>query len=347
MTDFQDSLPQGREFLFCGLSGIPECITSWRDEIEVPNKSIGYSEVDGFTVLYGGDDSVVVVKSNAIFDSLEVLRAKLSAVESMGIGIEIASITEVACEGIDGALGRFASLGYTPSYVYREDKKVGICSTFGEVTQQLNELTILRYLIMKYCEKASFLPITEGGCGFGLDIKLYGDRELSSQFLAGIILHSPECTIFTNSSHPSYVRLNSSNCAHYVSYGKIDSVTHRVEFCRDYITVRIRYMDNTGNPYLLTSAILEAGIMGVSYKATLSDEVQELTPAVSANLVRLPMSLKEALEVSIGSGFANRVLGEAFSNIFFLKKQKECKAFESIKGESEYAYYYSKLTKKG
>lgn len=347
MTDFQHSLPQGREFLFCGLSGMPECILSWQDEIEVPNKSIGYSEIDGMVTLYGGDKSVVVVESSGIIDTKKILLSKLDTLKNLGIGVEISCITEVICENIDEVLLRFALLGYTPSHVYNDNKKVCVCSTFGEVESKLDELIILRHLIMKHGEKVSFLPISDGGCGFGLDIKLYGDRELCSQFLAGIILHSPECTIFTNSSHPSYVRLNSSGCAHYVSYGNIDGATHRVEFCRDYIRVRIEYMDNTGNPYLITSAILESGIMGVSYKATLPDEVQEFTPAVSANLVRLPMSLREALELATGSGFINRVIGEGFSHIFYLKKQDECKDSCGIKGEVEYAHYYSRLIKKG
>ena len=347
MTDFQDSLPQGREFLFCGLSGIPECITSWQDEIEVPNKSIGYSEIDGMVTLYGGDKSVVVVGSSGIIDTKKILSSKLGTITSLGIGIEISCITEAICENVDSVLSKFVLLGYTPSHVYNDNKKVCVRSTFGEVESKLDEVVILRHLMMKYGERVSFLPITDGGCGFGLDIKLYGDRELCSQFLAGIILHSPECTIFTNSSHPSYVRLNSSGCPHYVSYGNIDGVTHRVEFCRDYIRVRMEYMDNTGNPYLITASILESGIMGVNYKTALPYETDEINPTTSAKLVRLPMSLKESLERATASGFINRVTGEGFSHIFYLKKQDECKASRGIKGEVEYAHYYSRLIKKG
>lgn len=356
MQGDNNSFPRtyGKEFLFCGISGIPVGIRSWCDSIEVPTTLLGYGD-RGFVTLVRENEkaSSINVVGAKILDTRRVLHQKLDNAKTLGICVELSTASEVWSNGsiIDEVAEVVEGDGYKLSHAYVLDKKLVFCTPYCDVLEGVDEVVLLRHAILNSSEKlgitSSFMPISGGGrCGFGVRLRIKGERSIVTNFCAGVILHSPECTVFTNSSHPSYVRLNSSGCAHYVCYGNTDGALFKIEFQQDDLILSCNYADNTGNPYLLIASLIEGGIMGVDHQAKLPDEVEELNPTVTSRLVRLPMSLKEALTLSEGSGFLKRLLGESYANLFFAEKRKECKVFDTVVGEGEYAVYYSKLTKK-
>lgn len=353
MKEFQNSLPKGGEFLFCGVSGIPVAIRSWSEEMEVPLSIFG--EGNGRVRLKVLEDTPILsVVGDNVIDGRRLLEDKILRLKSIGIDISISTTTKVWSDKsiVEEVVKILAEYGYTLSHSYFEDKSVSFVSPYFEVVKSIDEVVALRHAIIIASERlrvgSSFLPVSGGGrCGFLGSIVLKGDRGLLEAFAGGVLLHSPECTVFTNSSNPSFIRLNSSTCPHYVCYGKAKGALYDVEFNNDRLRLDCDYWDNTGNPYLILASIIEAGLMGVECSLSLPDEVVELNPTVTTGLVRLPMSLKEALNISEGSGFLSRLLGDRHRNLFFIQKTEECKAFDGVKGEAEYATYYSKLIKKG
>lgn len=355
MQSINDSFPHhsGKEFLFCGLSGIPVEIRSWRDNIEVPTSLLGYGGGGYMSLNRLTKSSSVNIETSGVLDTRRVLTQKVETLKEIGLDVEISTLNEVWSDGavIDGVADILKDEGNILSHAYVLDKKVIFCTPYGDVVDAIDDVVILRHALRVASDRLktglSFMPISGGGrCGVGLNFLIKGDREKVISFCAGMVLHSPECTVFTNSSHPSYVRLNSAGCAHYVCYGKSDGALFHIEFSQDGARVGCDYLDNTGNPYLVVASLLEGAIMGVEHQVKLPDEVDELNPTVTSKLVRLPMSLKEALFLSEGSGFLKRVLGESHANTFFTQKSIECKAFDTVVGEGEYAVYYSKLIKK-
>lgn len=344
----------GKEFLFCGLSGIPVVIRSWRDSIEVPTSVLGYGGGGYVTLVNDGFGSASVnITNSGVLNARRVLIQKTERLKELGLLVELSTSTEVwSNKSIIDEVAKLIHDEYKLSHAYVLDKKVVFSTPYGSILESVDGIVRLRHAVFEAGSKlgvdTSFMPISGGGrCGLTVDFRIKGDREVLTNFCAGVILHAPECTVFTNSSHPSYVRLNSSGCAHYVCYGKADGALFDIDFLHEEVRLRCQYSDNTGNPYLLIASLLEGGVMGIEHKAKLPDEVDELNPTVTANLVRLPMSLKEALVLSEGSGFLKKLLGESNANLFFSLKIKECKAFDTVVGEGEYLSYYAKLCKKG
>lgn len=354
MQDVNNSFPHtcGEEFLFCGLSGIPVSIRSWSDSIEVPTSVLGCGG-RGLVVLSKVGETGASLKASGagLLDGRRVLIQKVEHLNLLGLSVELGTSSEVWSDGsiIDGVVKLLPKSSL--SHAYAVNKKVVFCIPYRSVLDGVDGLVVLRHAVFEASSRlgitSSFMPISGGGqCGLLVDLCIKGDRTTLLKFCAGVILHSPECTVFTNSSHPSYVRLNSSGCAHYVCYGKADGALFGMDFSQDGVRLRCEYADNTGNPYLLIASILEGGAMGIEHDAKLPDEVDELNPSVTSSLVRLPMSLKEALVLCEGSGFLKRLLGESGASLFFRLKSEECKAFDTVVGEGEYLAYYTRLVKK-
>ena len=352
MKEFQDSLPQGREFLFCGILGVPTVIKAWEDEIEVHPQVVGYGDIIDSLIGLRYVDGYVKVSPEMI-DTRTILDGKLRALEEKGLGLKVSFLQEVGAseDMLDFVTNELARFECALSYAYTKDGKVIMVTKAGAPLVSSDGVVALRSTVMKAFKKGgetvSMLPLYKGcHVGFGVRLIVTGDRERRRKFLAGLLLHAPECTVFTNATHLSYLRLNTTNCPHYVSYGRINGVLCRVLDGESETDIRITHPDSSGNVYLLLSALVEAGLMGVNYETILPDEVSELTPTVISGLVRLPMSLKEALNLAEGSGFLRRVLGDAFSNIYYTKVLKETKVFDTVASDEEYARYYSDLIKK-
>ena len=346
MLNLQYSLPQGREFLFCGISGVPVVVKSWGDRIVVPASVLGYS-ASGSVFLKGDNGILSVVKDsvNAI-DSRQVLSNTLSLLDRHSLALLIApsvecwaswDIVDQVTKGLESSL----------SHAYHMDDKVVFTFLQKEVVEVLDDTTrLINNLLTNTVSSASIMPIMGGGsCGFCVNFRLYGDEKYCKQFVAGVLLHAPECTVFTNSSHPSFIRLNTATCPHYVCYGKYGALL-KVDFLSDGVEFSCMHPDCTGNIYLSVASIVLSGILGIEKALPLPDEVVEVNPTSVSKLTRLPMNLTDALNLSESSGFLKRLLGESYANLYFSAKIGETKAFDKIVGESEYATYYHKFIKR-
>lgn len=228
------------------------------------------------------------------------------------------------------------------------EKIRAISTNFLSLSDLANFVIKTRYLIKRYGEElsSSFIPkktTKSAGVGFELSFIVESDKILSDSFLAGLLLHAPEYAVFTNSCENSYVRLGGKDCPHYVCWGESADSLLRVKDLQNGIEITLTFPDASGNPYILLSALLEAGIMGVENQNKLPDKVDCLTPIIQKELVRMPLSLSDALNLSFSSGFMQKVLGEGLSRIFYKFKEREVEEFKGITTEDEYYKKYSEI----
>lgn len=228
------------------------------------------------------------------------------------------------------------------------EKIRAISTKFLPLLDLANFVVKVRYLIKRYGEELSstFIPkktTKNAGVGFELSFIVESDKNLSDSFLAGLLLHAPEYAVFTNSCENSYVRLGGRDCAHYVCWGESADSLIKVKDLQNGIEITLSFPDASGNPYILLSALLEAGIMGVENQTKLPDKVDCLTPITQKELVRMPLSLSSALSLAWASEFMQKVLGEGLSHVFYKFKEREVEEFKGITTEDDYYKKYSEI----
>ena len=207
----------------------------------------------------------------------------------------------------------------------------------------------LRHVIKREGDLLSLFPTflpkpfaKSTGAGFCVEFEIKGEGLQVERFLAGLALHAPECVVFTNSIANSYPRLGSRECEDYVSVGESGGLV-KIKRERDRLLAKMDFPDSSGNVFLLFSALITAGVLGVREELRPVDEIDDLTPSVIKDLVRLPTSLDKALQISEGSGFLKEVLGEGLGNTFVVEKKKEIEEISSRATEEEFLSYYGDI----
>ncbi len=148
-------------------------------------------------------------------------------------------------------------------------------------------------------------------------------------FLAGLLKHSAELTLFTNQWINSYKRLvpgfeaptratwamrNRDDLVRVPSFKPGRESSRRLEY---------RSPDAACNPYLVFALLLAAGLDGINNKLTLDEES-------NANAMVLPASLNEAITAAKDSALARRVLGDLLFEKFLDNKRAE---WENYRGQ--------------
>ena len=158
----------------------------------------------------------------------------------------------------------------------------------------------------------------------GKQISFLRDAEGQS-FLAGVLKHIKEITVFLNPTENSYDRLDPGYEAPvYISWGIGNrSALIRIPNYRegDEYRFELRSPDPLMNPYLGFIAILEAGLDGVRKKLKPPEPIQKNVYEVKG-LDRLPSSLKEAIEEAEKSDLLKGVMGKAFDAYIKLKEKQ-------------------------
>lgn len=143
-----------------------------------------------------------------------------------------------------------------------------------------------------------------------------GHSAAAESFIAGILAHAPDITLFLNPLSNSYERLGRFEAPRYVSW----SHQNRSQLIRipaasgERVRMELRSPDPAVNPYLAFALIIAAGLEGI-------EQQMKLPPAVDANmftagkditgsLAALPGSLSEAIRLAEHSRLAASVLGE-------------------------------------
>ena len=161
--------------------------------------------------------------------------------------------------------------------------------------------------------------------GNGLHINISVNRldggdseELTRYFMAGVLAHIKELSVYLNPSEDSYKRLGELKAPKYISW----SHQNRSQLIRipaangAYKRFELRSADPSANPYIAFALLIRAGLDGINNKLELPTPVDaDLTDreiAAKSGLDKLPDYLSEAIELAKNSEFINSVLPENF-----------------------------------
>ena len=165
---------------------------------------------------------------------------------------------------------------------------------------------------------------------------------IARQYIAGLLRHARELTLFTNQWVNSYKRLvpgfeaptrvtwaqkNRADLVRVPSYKPGRDASRRVEY---------RSPDAACNPYLVFALLLAAGLEGIKNGYQLPAEMDE-------NAQVLPANLNEAIQVAQESELARRVLGDVLFEKLLDNKRMEWENYRSQVHEYELNRYLSIL----
>lgn len=184
----------------------------------------------------------------------------------------------------------------------------------------LNFITVVKTVAQRNGLFADFSPkplAGESGNGLhiNMSVKAKNGSDPSEAFMAGILSHIREITLFLNPTEASYRRLGEKKAPKYISW----SAENRSQLIRIpaaqgiYKRMELRSPDPEANPYIAYALLIHAGLDGMEKGLT-------LPPAVNENLYRagkeltdklptLPASLKEARKAAEESMFLPGILG--------------------------------------
>ena len=215
---------------------------------------------------------------------------------------------------------------------------------------------IVRAIAMRNGIHASFLPKPlpdQAGSGLHINLSLYMDGHnlfegdiapdsIAGSFMAGILKHSRELTVFTNPLPNSYLRFGCDEAPRYVSWSRQNrSQLVRIPHVHgDNCRMELRSPDPSCNPYLAISLVLAAGLDGIENRMILPAPVNKnlFDPAAAQGLEleTLPASLEEAVQVARESEFLRSVLPEGLAVRYFDEELKRCEALKNAADPAEY-----------
>ena len=159
--------------------------------------------------------------------------------------------------------------------------------------------------------------------------------KVAKHFIAGLLKHAPEITLFTNQWVNSYKRLIPGYEAPvYICWAQMNrSALIRVPMYKPgrEKSMRIEYRapDPACNPYLAFSVMLAAGLEGIEKKYTLPDPANDNIYRMSegergrAKIKSLPEDLLEAIKLAESSDIVKKALGAKVFSYFIRNKKME------------------------
>ncbi|MBL9067983.1 MAG: type I glutamate--ammonia ligase [Sphingopyxis sp.] len=244
--------------------------------------------------------------------------------------------------------------------------------TFGTLTETADRMQIYKYVVHQvahaYGKTATFMPKPikdDNGSGMHTHISIWekgkplfagngyaGLSDMCLYFIGGVVKHAKALNAFTNPTTNSYKRLvpgfeapvllayssrnRSASCR--IPYGA-GAKAKRVEF---------RFPDAMANPYLCYSALLMAGLDGITNKIHPGDPMDknlyDLPPEELSEVPTVCGSLREALD-SLAADHDFLLKGDVFSKdqieAYIELKWDEVYRFEQTPSPVEFDMYYS------
>ena len=185
----------------------------------------------------------------------------------------------------------------------------------------------------------------------------YGDNdphhlsEHAKQFCAGLLRHAREITLVTNQWVNSYKRLLPGLEAPLfaswttVSFGDLIRVPTYRPGREESVRVEYRAPDPAANPYLLFSALLAAGLDGITKKMPLPNPIEanvyKMTDSEleDRGVARLPRTLDEAIRLAEGSELLEKALGANVMENLLENKRLEWRQFNNNVTDYEITRY--------
>ncbi|SDL97161.1 type I glutamate--ammonia ligase [Bacillus sp. OK048] len=226
---------------------------------------------------------------------------------------------------------------------------------------------VVKTIARKHGLHATFMPkplFGVNGSGMHMNLSLFnngvnafydptGDLEMSDtarQFIAGILMHSPNFTAVTNPTVNSYKRLvpgYEAPC--YVAWSARNrSPLIRIPSSRGLSTrVEVRSVDPAANPYLAMAVLLKAGLDGIINKMTppapVDRNIYVMSKAerIAEGIIDLPATLAQALEQLKSDEVILSGLGEHIVEHFTEAKEIEWDMFRTTVHQWERDQYMS------
>ena len=215
---------------------------------------------------------------------------------------------------------------------------------------------IVRALAMRNGLHASFLPKPlpdQAGSGLHINLSLYRDGQnlfegdiapdsVAGSFMAGVLAHSRELTVFTNPLPNSYRRFGCDEAPRYVSWSRQNrSQLVRIPMVKgDSCRMELRSPDPACNPYLAIGLVLAAGLDGIRNRMVLQPPVNKnlFDPAEAdgLGLTTLPATLEQAVQLAQDSPFLAAVLPQQLASRYFAQELERCRALAAAADPVEY-----------
>lgn len=156
----------------------------------------------------------------------------------------------------------------------------------------------------------------EAGSGMHINMSVTSDdgRDLQDAFMAGILAHIREITLFLNPHTDSYQRLGEMKAPRYISWSKENrSQLIRIPAMKNgRRRIELRSPDPCANPYLCYALLIHAGLDGIRSHleppAPLDVNLFQAEASLTRELDKLPQSHQEAWEMAERSEFVKRLL---------------------------------------
>lgn len=163
----------------------------------------------------------------------------------------------------------------------------------------------------------------EAGNGMHINMSLHNDQqELQEEFMAGILEHIREMTLFLNPHKDSFLRLGEKKAPRYISW----SYENRSQLIRipavkgSRRRIELRSPDPTANPYLCYALLIYAGLDGIRRKLKapkpLDVNLYTADDALLSSLQQLPLSHEEAWQAANSSLFIHSLLPQAYFDAY-------------------------------
>ena len=163
------------------------------------------------------------------------------------------------------------------------------------------------------------LPNKPGnGMHINISVEARDGKDYTEAFMAGIMEHIREITLFLNPKRESYERLGDMKAPKYVSWSEQNrSQLIRIPATRSKLRrIELRSPDPMANPYLAFALLIYAGLDGIERglkpMEPLDVNLFKADSTITDKLKRLPQSIDEAIAYAAGSDFVKELLPEGY-----------------------------------
>ncbi len=192
---------------------------------------------------------------------------------------------------------------------------------------------VIKTIAGNYGLHASFDPKpleNKPGNGFHINISVHSEdgNDYLMPFMAGVMKHIKEITLFLNSSNDSYKRLGEFKAPKYVTW----SYENRSQLIRIPATLdgskrmELRSPDPTLNPYIAYALLIYAGLEGIKNKLSpvesLDVNLYKLSEKELEKLSSLPNDYQEAVTFACESEFINKNVPKRLLEAYVNKYEK-------------------------
>lgn len=193
---------------------------------------------------------------------------------------------------------------------------------------------IVETISLRHGAAASFLakPLPEeSGSGLHINLSLANNNhnafmleqpELLNHFIAGILKHIYEITLFLNPSENSYTRFGEKEAPLYISWSHSNRSTliRLPAASTRYVRCEVRSPDATCNPYIANTLLIAAGLEGIKQHLALPQEtIGDINLEQPSNVAKLPQSLAEASKAAQNSAFVKQHLPQSVIDYYVTK----------------------------